>query len=87
MSVAVPVLCPLMSALGQKADICTAIGQVRFTPESGHVRCNQGCPLWAKSGHWPLLYHFVSARFERGFLTNPFRASDTWLAVLVVKGP
>jgi len=22
---------------------------VRFTPESGHVRCNQGCPLWANS--------------------------------------
>jgi hypothetical protein len=20
---------------------------VRFTPESGHVRCNYGCPLWA----------------------------------------
>jgi hypothetical protein len=25
---------------GSKADICTAIGHVRFTPESGHVRCN-----------------------------------------------
>src|SRR5215467_7722587 len=24
---------------------------VRFTPESGHVRCNEGCPLWANSGH------------------------------------
>src|SRR5262249_13660797 len=24
---------------------------VRFTPESGHVRCNLGCPLWARSGH------------------------------------
>jgi hypothetical protein len=24
---------------------------VRFTPESGHMRCNQGCPLWANSGH------------------------------------
>src|SRR5262245_54435261 len=23
---------------------------VRFAPESGHVRCNGGCPLWAKSG-------------------------------------
>jgi hypothetical protein len=22
-----------------------------ITPESGHVRCNYGCPLWAKSGH------------------------------------
>jgi hypothetical protein len=24
---------------------------VRFTPKSGHVRCNEVCPLWAKSGH------------------------------------
>src|SRR5262245_39121131 len=24
---------------------------VRFTPESGHVRCKHQCPLWAKSGH------------------------------------
>src|SRR5262249_35817051 len=25
---------------GSKADICTAAAHVRFTPESGHVRCN-----------------------------------------------
>jgi hypothetical protein len=25
---------------GSKADICSAIRHVRFTPESGHVRCN-----------------------------------------------
>ena len=31
---------------GSKADICA----VRNTPESGHMRCNQGCPLWARSG-------------------------------------
>jgi len=24
---------------------------VRFTPESGHVRCKPSCLLWAKSGH------------------------------------
>src|SRR5262249_35025899 len=24
---------------------------VRFTPESGHLRCTSACPLWAKSGH------------------------------------
>jgi hypothetical protein len=24
---------------------------VRFTPESGHVQCNSGCPLCANSGH------------------------------------
>src|SRR5262249_50442666 len=25
--------------------------RVCLTPESGHVRCNGPCPLWAKSGH------------------------------------
>jgi len=25
-------------------------GHVCFTPESGHVRCNGSCRLWAKSG-------------------------------------
>jgi hypothetical protein len=29
------------------------IGNVRFTPESGHVRCSYRCPLWANSGHAP----------------------------------
>jgi hypothetical protein len=27
----------------------SAKGHVRFTPKSGHVRCNYRCPLWAKS--------------------------------------
>jgi hypothetical protein len=26
-------------------------GYVRFTPESGHVRCTSSCPLSANSGH------------------------------------
>ena len=30
---------------GSKADICSAKGHVRFTPESGHVQSDQGCPL------------------------------------------
>src|SRR6185295_7889224 len=34
-----------------EADICAAIGDVRFTPESGHVRRTSPCPLRAKSGH------------------------------------
>ena len=25
---------------GSKADMCSAKGHVRFTPESGHVQCN-----------------------------------------------
>ena len=32
------------SALGHKRH-------GRFPPESGHVRCNYGCPLCANSGH------------------------------------
>src|SRR5262245_17524020 len=39
--------CPLRS----KTDILRSDSDVRFTPESGHVQCKQGCPLWAKSGH------------------------------------
>ena len=35
---------------GSKADMCGAKSHVRFTPESGHVRCNWGCPLSANSG-------------------------------------
>jgi len=31
---------------------------VRFTPESGHVRCNLGCPLWANSGNDPVCPSF-----------------------------
>jgi hypothetical protein len=36
---------------GSKADICSAQAHVRFTPESGHVRSNWPCLLWASSGH------------------------------------
>jgi len=32
----------------------------RFTPESGQVRRNLGCPLWAISGHWQ-----CSEQFDR----------------------
>ena len=35
---------------GSKADICSASTYVRFTPNSGHVRCNSVCPLCANSG-------------------------------------
>src|SRR5262245_12551068 len=43
--------CDSAVRFGPKADICSAKRDVRFTPESGHVRCNWGCLLWAKSGH------------------------------------
>ena len=36
---------------GSKADMCAAKSDVRSTPESGHVRCNEGCALCAISGH------------------------------------
>ena len=36
---------------GSKADMCSAQADVRFTSNSGHVRCKKRCPLCAKSGH------------------------------------
>ena len=35
---------------GSKADMCSAKGHVRSTPESGHVQCTGSCPLCANSG-------------------------------------
>ena len=40
---------------GSLADILRCGSDVRFTPESGHVQCNLGCPLCAKSRHQPPL--------------------------------
>jgi hypothetical protein len=36
---------------GSKADICAAIGHVRFTPESDNQMRHMECPLKARSGH------------------------------------
>ncbi|MGB8679499.1 MAG: hypothetical protein WCD59_17595, partial [Pseudolabrys sp.] len=36
---------------GSLADMCSANGHVRFTPNSRHVQRKSGCPLSAKSGH------------------------------------
>src|SRR5262245_26642589 len=36
---------------GSKADIQRLRKRVCFTPKSGRVGRNQGCPLWAISGH------------------------------------
>jgi len=47
----VQMLTKLDVRFGSKADIAAFRNDVRFTPESGHVRCNLECPLWAKSGH------------------------------------
>ena len=40
-----------MSALGQKRTYTLQKGMSALPPESRHVRCDYGCPLWAKSGH------------------------------------
>ena len=47
---------------------------VRFTPKSGHVRCNWGCPLWANSGHSPIKVMSEIRRLPllRGSLTERF---------------
>src|SRR5512132_4342268 len=36
---------------------------VRFTPESGHVRCSYRCPPWANSGH-SAIYSITSSCVE-----------------------
>src|SRR5215813_575290 len=51
---------------GSKAVMCGAQGHVCFTPESGHVRRNYGCPLWAKSGHSHLLVKTACGSDLRG---------------------
>ena len=38
---------PLNVRFGSKADMCAAKRHVRFTPESGHVRCKRA---WAQKG-------------------------------------
>jgi len=40
---------------GSKADMCSALDDVRFTPKSGPLQCKTPCPLWAKSGHGAIL--------------------------------
>src|SRR5262245_58522073 len=55
---------------GSKADICTAIGHVRFTPESGHVQCTSACLLWANSGL------MQRSKNDRYFITVPARGSS-----------
>jgi len=40
-----------MSALGQKQTFALQNGMSALPPNSGHVRCNSGCPLCANSGH------------------------------------
>jgi len=45
---------------GSKADICSALADVRFTPESGHMRRKNGCLLWANSGHCTLGFKEVA---------------------------
>ena len=42
---------PANVRFGSLADILRCGRHVRFTPESGHVRCTTLCPLCAKSGH------------------------------------
>ena len=40
-----------LGAAGKSAAITRERSDVRFSCESGHLRCKTACPLWAKSGH------------------------------------
>src|SRR5262245_2756457 len=48
-----------------------ANGHVRFTPKSGHVRCNEACPLWANSGH-----HSITSSARVSNVGGTVRCSD-----------
>jgi hypothetical protein len=60
---------------GSLADICSALGDVRFTSESGHVQRNSACLLWANSG--PSRFVAKSAAWgESGLLFDPPYRAD-----------
>jgi hypothetical protein len=68
--------CTLLDVrFGSLADIRKPKNHVRFTPESGHVRCENKCPLWANSGHCYLLR---ACQVRLGVQHN---ATDTTIAV------
>ena len=51
-----------MSALGHERTLPTSPRHVRFTPNSGHARVANQCPLSANSGHLPLRLLAVTGR-------------------------
>ena len=57
---------------GSLADICTAKRHVRFSPNSGHVRCTSRCLLCANSGHRDLICENGKTALRRS-LKNPIR--------------
>src|SRR5262249_14048642 len=47
----IPALAPWQDVrFGSLADVIVSRIDVRFTPESGQLKCSSRCPLWAKSG-------------------------------------
>jgi len=58
---------------GSKADICAAPTHVRFTPESGHLRCTSPCWLWAKSRHRDATAYRTSQRQFRQLSASPLK--------------
>jgi hypothetical protein len=60
---------------GSKADMCSAKGHARLTPKSGHVRCKEGRPLCANSGHGKVTCANNETAFAAGS-PKPIRCSD-----------
>ena len=61
---------------GSKADMCSALAHVCFTPQSGHVRCKHRCPLSANSGHLALFDYLVGAGEQAGGTVRPIALAD-----------
>ena len=66
---------------GEVAEFC--LSDVRFTPNSGHVQCNQGCPLCANSVHWRLFNHLVG--YRRRHMANNSNTGSNLPNVFMVK--
>ena len=49
----------------QRRDVLRHPRHVRFTPKSGHVRCNSLCPLCASSGHSDTPYQCIDRAHKR----------------------
>ena len=64
-----PSLCrirPALTSWSASWKLTASLRDVRFYPETRHVRCGLGCPLWANSGH--LTFSLRQASFVKTVL-------------------
>ena len=69
---------------GSKADMCSAKRHVRFTPNSGHLRCIRRCPLCANSGHSRNDLREIERPPHRGLSENSIKRFDQAVAAFFI---